>query len=436
MKKLAVILAIFVSAILAAGAVIFVFRFDIIRSAIQNAVYEGLPPYIKVSDVDIDVAGGRLDLEGIRIIGPGGGGFEDLCKVPRLTFIFSVKGGLIPREITVTEIMADSPEVFIEIGRRGETNLQGFSQKFIEASGEEKNLMKKDGGEGGTQHKKNFLRRTGEWVISNIKGRLMPDGPVALFDITDTVDVRSATVLVRDNRFTEPVVNTMERIHGSLRFIFDDAYTELLEAETRGEGAVNGYPDQILKWESKLQSFSPSLTMSNSFTLSNINIVPFKPYYDRYLPIEIQKCRVSGECIVNFEEGRIGSQNVLELSGLLYSRKSKSQASQHWKDSVDYIIKYFQNSSSNVVFDFKVKGSIEDPQLLLGPRVKRGLQDLAISTVVQTIDAFSREQGTGKEAEQDSTDGAGDTVTPGDKRPKSDAEKVMDIINIFLDDGK
>jgi hypothetical protein len=121
---------------------------------------------------------------------------------------------------------------------------------------------------------------------------------------------------------------------------------------------------------------------------------------------------------------------------LLYSRKSKSQASQHWKDSVDYIIKYFQNSSSNVVFDFKVKGSIEDPQLLLGPRVKRGLQDLAISTVVQTIDAFSREQGTGKEAEQDSTDGAGDTVTPGDKRPKSDAEKVMDIINIFLDDGK
>ena len=82
------------------------------------------------------------------------------------------------------------------------------------------------------------------------------------------------------------------------------------------------------------------------------------------------------------------------------------------------VISYLESAPDEVIFDFKIKGDINNPRFYLGPRVKRAIQIAVVDKVSEVLQRVS--------------DPAG-TAQAGGEAVKSDAEKVVSIIKGLME---
>lgn len=117
--------------------------------------------------------------------------------------------------------------------------------------------------------------------------------------------------------------------------------------------------------------------------------------------------RFSGSLIFNFDNGMIGSSDELRLSGLKFAVKPGYENAQFWQTTVPDLVKYFTTPYGEVVFDFKIKGDMDDPKFFLGPKSKEALIAMAVDKI---SDAIQKNASGGQ---------------------KSDIEKAKDYIDMF-----
>ena len=116
-----------------------------------------------------------------------------------------------------------------------------------------------------------------------------------------------------------------------------------------------------------------------------------------------------------------GSTNTIRIRGLRFTEKEGGFASGFWDTSVSDVIKYLQTSSGEVVFDFKIKGTMQNPRFFPGPYVQQAIQRMAVDKISQMIQK---------------SQGGGDTTTSGAAAgggEQTDAEKVMGIIQGLME---
>ncbi|MGB3113102.1 MAG: hypothetical protein WBC00_00575, partial [Candidatus Omnitrophota bacterium] len=151
---------------------------------------------------------------------------------------------------------------------------------------------------------------------------------------------------------------------------------------------------------------------SNRYEVSDLNVLLFRPYYDRYSPIDIKKCRVSGTLVFDFNSGNIGSMNTLRLSDLRFEVMRDASGVGFWEASIPEIIEYLRTSSGEIVFDFKIKGDMNNPRFYPGPHLKQAIQMKVVDTIADAL--APKEEGQGGVA------------------GKSDAEQVVDVFRELL----
>ncbi len=403
MKKFLLIVLVLV---IASGAGIWYYRHDIFQFSAENAIKRMLPGYVRVDRLIFDLEGEVLTIEGFSILNPKGFQNRHLATIATITCRYKMRGRNILDGIEITDIEAVDSLINIERLSDGRLNLNEVAAMMSEDKPAQ--LPKK------TEKKVS----AGEAAVGGIMGdRAISD----LLVLTDIIDVKNGKFTFLDKAVAaRPFYMTFEGVDGQITLRLSNDLTEVLGAGTTGKGYINGDKAQPVRWVVSLDPTTPGLTMSNRIEPENVDIILFKPYYDKYSPVDIKSGRFSGTLIIDFHNDNIGSDNILKLRGLEYTERPSGFASGFWEVSISDIVRYLETTPGEIVFDFKIKGSMDKPRFYPGPNVSRAIQSFAVDTVSDLI-----KRTTGQESE-------GDVPVQQDTRPKSDQEMIMDVIQRFM----
>ncbi len=365
-----------VSLVLVAGAAIFIYRYQILQYSAEKIVRKLLPDYITVEKMNFSFKDSRIIFNSFRIMNPPGFSGKYLIEIGEAECRFRMKGRNILDGFEILNPVFKKPLLSIERLADGRTNLQemtGFlEKKNFEAKAK---AQTRGGNPSGKSDAAGGVSLSG--VVKLPEEFIIKDGRVIFLD-----------GMVSPGRYTI----TLENVNATLGLKLDSAYTKALSVSTVGSGIVNGKPEETIRWDTKIDPTTSELTMSNRFNVSRVDITAFLPYFDKYSPLAIRSGYFSGLLIFDFDDGSIGSTNEVLLSKMQFEVKKGYENAQYLETTVSNLVKYFASSSGDIMFDFKVKGRMSDPQFFLGPISKQAVASMAIDKIAQALSAAAKEQ--------------------------------------------
>ncbi|RKY42771.1 MAG: hypothetical protein DRP85_01815 [Candidatus Makaraimicrobium thalassicum] len=396
MKKIGVIVLVFF--IVAAG-IAYHYRHEIFQFSAEEIIKKSLPSYVTVRRIIFDLKSGIFRAEALGIKNPKGYYTKFLAEIDGISCRYKMKGKNILDGITVTEIAAESPVVHIERLPDGRININEMSQLMDpgsqdKAAGEKPAKKRKEG-----QERKPQAR-------GGPAGKRMSD----LIQLSDTINIKDGKIIFLDGYVSSrPYELTFEDINGDMEIKLSDDYKKVFSVASRGNGSVNGDRSQRIGWVVLLDPTTKDLRMSNRYEVANVDITLFKPYCEGYAPVIIDRGRVSGTLVFDFDKGNIGSMNTLRLEDFSFRVKKGKAGAEHWQTALPDIIKYLQSSPGEIIFDFKIKGNMNNPRFYPGPHVKEEIQNMVVDKISEALSDLS----------EPSADGQGG---------RTDVEKVVDIM--------
>jgi hypothetical protein len=375
------------------------YRFEIFQTSAESLVRKHLPAYVTVKKIFFDLRNNRLEIGGLEIKNPPGYSHRALASVDTVTCLYALKGKTILSGIEVTGIKAARPRINIERRPDKRMNVNEMGRIMEEAS----SPVPADEG-------------TESQGFPLSKEKKAPENRGKLSDfikLTDTIDISNGTVIFLDEAVPSgPCLFTFKDINGDLVIGLNDDYSAVVSVASNGKGFVDGDTSESVKWAVSLDPTQPKLTMASRFEAEGLEITRFKPYYDKYSPVDIQSGYFSGTLIFDFDHGNIGAMNTLVLKHLRFKQRRGGEYGSAWQtDMLPKIVEYLQSAPDEVTFDFKVKGTMERPEFYPGPRVKEALQNAVVGTITDAVRGLS---GGGSEG------------------GKGDVGKVMDALKGFL----
>ncbi|MBD3296929.1 MAG: DUF748 domain-containing protein [Candidatus Omnitrophica bacterium] len=411
MKKFLILLLILA---VIAGAALYLFRESVVQYSAETLLKKNLPDYVSIEDLEFRMDKGELIVNGFALRNPSGFNNRYLATVDSITCVYRLRGSNITEGIKVTGITASSPVINIERSNTGKLNLAEMGGVMDKGDGQAKESKASAGG-AGTEDPSGGTGGKGRFKVSDF------------LELSDRINIRGGKVNVLDKYISRsPYAITFEDVDAFIDLPLSDDLSEVLSLTTEGKGLLNGKRGQMIDWRITMADpDAPSRNLGTRFNFRNIDITLFEPYYDRYSPIVIKKAEASGTIVFDLDNGNIGSQNEIVFRGLEFQQKQGGKWTNNWQVSVvPDIVQYLRSAPGEVAFDFKIKGSLDDPRFLPGPRVERAVQSMAVDTIADILapkDEQSGESGGGQQGK--SSGGA----------PKSDTEKVMDAIRGLLD---
>ncbi|MFH1846038.1 MAG: DUF748 domain-containing protein [Candidatus Omnitrophota bacterium] len=425
MKKIGLFL---LAVIVIVGGIVFYYRYEIFQFSGEAIIMKNLPSYVTVEGVKIDLRNGTLHVKGFGLRNPEGYYNKFLARIGNITCKFQRKGQRILDGIEVTEITADAPVINLERRSSGNVNIQEMEKVMSLPV-----LSKKTQNAGGM--KKEAIEQTKEQMpeYEDVENRdvkpVMPaeisektavqvlakgedktgttkrksNVPVVdifrIIKLTDTINIKDGEIIFWDHGLPGKTIYkiSIREINADLIIDLSDDFKKVLSVASKGEGTVQADKFQKIKWDISLDPTSSKLTMSNKYEVQDLDITIFEPYYDKYSPVIIGRGTASGNFVFNFDNGDIGSTNTLYLSDLVFAVK-RNYSGGYWGVGIPELVRYLQSSSGEIVFDFKIKGNMENPRFYPGDKVKKALQKFVvekISSALQNIGGGDDSEGGG-----------------------------------------
>ncbi|MGD2278725.1 MAG: DUF748 domain-containing protein [Candidatus Omnitrophota bacterium] len=397
MKKLGIIILVFLAIFV---GIVYYFRYDILnlfRQSAETIIKKSLPEYVTVDRIIFDLGNNLLEVKDLGIKNPRGYSDKYLATIGSITCRYRKKGKNILDGIKVTEIAARYPRINVERLEDGRFNVNEMDE--VMEPGKQAKTARKEG------TRKEAVKKEGE---GRVFGKKISD----YIELTDTINIEKGEVMFLDRAvYPSPYKLMFDNVNGSIVLDLTDDYSDVKSMSSSGTGFVNSDRFQRMSWNVSLDPRTERLTMSNRYEVSNVNILLFRPYYDRYSPIDIERGRFSGTLVFDFNNGNIGSMNTLRLSDLKFKVKQDASGAGFWEASIPDIIEYLRTSRGDIVFDFKIKGDMNSPRFYPGPHLKQAIQMKVVDTIADVL--APQEEG-----------------QPG--APKSDAEQVVDVLRELM----
>jgi len=378
MKKFFIVLVLIIA--IAAGAAYF-YRYDILQYSVESIVKNNLPSYLSIRDIDFDFDKSIITMKDISIRNPNGYLTKFFVKVDACSCRYRrTRGG-----IEITEIVAEKPVINIERGEKGKVNLTQMAQ-VVEAKTPGAPPAKEPSS---VKVNKEKTREEGtrfdylEWIKDSLFDRLK---------LTAAIEIKHGEVFFLDY-FLEGALAKLrvEDINGVINIKLSGDFQKVLSLKSTGDGFLNGDRSQRLGWKIFLDPTGERIKMSNTCLIENVDMTIFEPYYDKFSPIKISSGRCSGTLVFNFDGNDIGSTNELRIRNLKFREKSGDFGFKYWQVSAADVIKYLQSSTGEIIFDFKIKGNIDDPRFYPGPHLKAAMRNMVVNKVTDAIGSFTEE---------------------------------------------
>ena len=383
---------------------VYVLRHEIFQLSSDVLIEKYLPEYLAVEKIEFNFEEGKLDITGLGIKNPQGYDNKFLAHMDKVTCYFKMKTKNILDGIEITKILASSPQINIERVQNGRLNINEMD-KVLSAEVPSTQVLKKSSDtskDPGIRKKKGMKLKLSDFL-----------------KITDTINIKNGKINFTDKKIARrPYFLQFGEINGTLVIDLDDTFTKVLSVNSKGSGILNNDISQNIDWVVSLDPIARKLTMSNRFEVSGLDLTLFKPYYEKFSPINIDSGRFSGTLVFDFDHGNIGSMNTLILQGLRFSQKEEKDRGGigGWqKEIIPELIKYLKASSGNIAFDFSIKGTMQNPRFYPGPKVKKALQSLVVNKIADAFKGLS-----------------GDGSQTGTGEGSSDMEKAISLISGIL----
>ncbi len=377
MKTFFIILAVL---LVIAGSLIFIYRYEIFRYSAQKVILAMLPPYLKADEIRFDLEHNEIEITNAHIANPQGFSDNPVLSVGSIFCTYALKGKNVFGGITVTNLEGRRPVVRIERSRDGRINVF-----------EMKDLMKS--GEG---------RAAGRTAAPKGAGgpiRIGSRKPSELLTLPEVITLSEGNIRFVDYTAGErPRVLTFDRIESRVSLKMNEDFSKVLDLRSTGSGIFHRKQDQTLEWTIAFIPTTPGLTMSNRFKVIRVDILPFQPYFARFSPLVFTSGKFSGNLVIDFDNGSIGSMNTVWLEELGFSVKPGHEDAQFWQTTVPELTKYLSSvapGSGATVFDFKVKGPLSKPSFYLGPITKKALTSMIVDRTLSSITKIIQGTGSG-----------------------------------------
>ncbi|MCX5667965.1 MAG: DUF748 domain-containing protein [Candidatus Omnitrophica bacterium] len=366
-----ILIALVILAIISAAAV-YIYRQAIIQYYGEKFIRDNLPEYIKIDKIKFDLVNNVFSLGGLKILNPPGFLAKYLLAIEEVRCTYRIKGAIFPEGLDVTGISFKRPEISVERLPDGRMNL-------VEMDRFTKSFPVKNMPTGLSEEARKAITAIPSLAPQSVdKAKKLSD----IIKLPPSFGIERGRIFFIDAApYQKPYEITIDSVNGDVSISFNDNYSEILSVAFTLQGILNGAADQRLKWIASLDPRAPRLTMSNRFEVSNLDILTFEPYYYAHSPIVFKRGSFSGDLIFDFDNGNIGSTNEIRLSDISFFVKEGSETGQFFETSVPDLIRYFTTSSGDVVFDFKIKGGMNNLRFYLGPISKRALTSMALDKI-------------------------------------------------------
>lgn len=391
MKKIFILI---IAVILIIVSVLLIYWYKIIGYSAEAVIRKTLPDFIRIDKINLDPKNRSLTLEDLRIENPSGFSHRYLLEVGRISCSYRMNGKSILDGIEVVDPKLSNMVLNIERVPGGKVNILEIGPVVAAKSGGSKTSLK------------------------GVKGISLPGGraPADMIKLPEEFKIQGSKIIFMDRLPQhKPHTLTFEKMNGKVLLRLNKYYNGVSWIESTGEGCLNGTESEIIHWVISLDPTARNLTMSNRFEVQDLDMLAFEPYYDRYSPFIFKNGNFSGTLIFDFNDGNIGSSNEIRLSGLRFMVKPGYENGLFMGATVQDFVKYFTSPYGEIIFDFKIKGSMKDPKFFLGPRSKEAIAAMAIDKVSSVIEKMSKTKDVSGTAE-----GA-----------KSDIEKAQEYFNLF-----
>jgi hypothetical protein len=381
-------------------------RQSILDSSIDSILKSSLPDYIELDSLKVDMQMNAITAEGFRIRNPLGFKRPYLLSVSRITCAYlPLDANNILKGIAISDIELIGPEIFLERNIKGKLNTQLMDEVFSRPAAKPKT---------GIQAKALGLLA---YVASPVK------------DISRFLSVDADMLLSKGSIFIDDYYisqNGYYTVIGGINGIMKPALREDFKGIDylvfRAAGLLNSAPGEAVSWDIEYDPKAERLTMASTFNISHIDFTHFEPYYDIYSPFIFEKGNASGRIIANFDNGSIGSTNEIIFSELSIVQKKDHSFNRFWPTGTEDLYRYFSSESGDIVFDFTVKGDIENPKFYLGSKTKRALTYMFVDKIAGHI--FKTDS-------DDAHSEGADAPQTGSQEAPSAIDKVLDILRNF-----
>lgn len=386
-KLLKPVLIIVACVIVVVAATLFFYRISILRYTAETIIRNILPSYMSVDSISFDPGLSRVSLKGLRITNPPGFSSRYLVEVGEMSCRYRLKGKTILDGMELFEPVFKAPAIYIERRSDQRLNLSDMSvllQKGQAAPAARPATLKAA---------REDARQKGEAAGRAVSAAAIA-GNKKLSDIVklpEVYDIRNGKIVFNDYGVPGgPQQFVFSGIVGQISLRLNDTYTRVLRVGSTGEGYLNDDKSQSVRWVIDFDPNTPKLTMSNRFNVSGVYIKPFEPYYDRYSPIVFRSGRFSGALVFDFDNGNIGSTNEILLSGISFTVKPGAENRAFWGATVPDLVRYFTTTRGDILFDFKIKGEMGNPQFYFGPISKQALTLMAVDKISGAVAGVSK----------------------------------------------
>lgn len=389
--------------ILVIAGYIYLNRQELLNQGIDKVLTGLLPSYIEVDNLSFDLDKKTIRIENLRILNAKGFLHPYLVEAPFINCSYKQrdKSNLL-KGISIEDIKLMDLRFYIDRNPDGEVNI-GQMEKVLKGSGPVKKMGARS------------------WILSIFSYLLSPVKSInQLLDIDPVFNISSGIFTFDDSYIDDKgCVTTIEDISAVIILSLQKDFKGINYLTSEGRGVVNGKRTQYLEWDTTYDPTTEKLTMTNKLIIRDIDFVRFKPYYDKFSPFIFKKGKASGELIFNFDNGNIGSMNEIRFSDMEFEAKKDHSFNQFWPMGTEDLYRYFSDPSGEIIFDFKIKGSMDEPEFHLGSKTKRALSRMVIYKIADIIIDDDKDQDTNQQSSDTSSE------------EKSDVEKILDILKGF-----
>ena len=367
-KKILIVIVILA---IVSAAVVYIYRQTIIQYYGEKFIRDNLPEYIKIDKIKFDLGNNVFSLGGLKVLNPPVFLAKYMLAIEEVRCVYRIKGAIFPEGLDIVGVSFKRPEISVERlpdSRMNLVEMNSFTGSFP-AKNAPIGLFEE------TREAKPVPKPAPQSL--NITKKLSD-----VIKLPSSFSIERGKIFFIDSLpYQKPYEIIIDSINGDVSISFNDSYTAILSVAFTLQGNLNGASDETLKWIASLDPKTPKLTMSNRFEVSNLEIRTFEPYYDAQSPIVFRKGKFSGDLVFDFDNGNIGSTNEIRLSDISFFAKEGSENGQFFETSVPDLVRYFTTSSGDVVFDFKIKGDMNNRRFYLGPISKRALTSMALDKI-------------------------------------------------------
>ena len=387
-------------------AYVYINRQDIFDQSIDKILRNQLPKYIEIDSLKVDLLKRTIAIKGFKLQNPKGFQNPYLVEIDNIDSEYTQASDRnILQGIHLSAIELSGSRIFLERNSGGILNLEKMESVL-----EDTRPKKKPG-------VKTKLFGLLSYLLSPFKNISQ------LLQIEPMFNIEKGSLFFKDYYINNSgYLISIEDINGTITIDFQRNFKGINYLTSQGRGIVNAKPGQFLEWVTEYDPAKEKLTMNNAIDIENVDFTYFEPYYDKYSPFIFKKGLASGKLIINFDNAQISSDNEILFSGVEIEQKKDHNFNRFWPTGADDLYKYFSSEQGNIVFDFKIKGPMDDPRFYLGSKAKHALAYMVFDKITDRI--FKKDKDNSNAPQEQPEEDA-------PQEEKTKFERILDVLQGF-----